>query len=137
MEINTEISKVFGQEMAKLFASQISEEEMMAAAREAWRQLNKHDYSYREQHKSELEKLIESCIIQNVMERVEKKLQEPESEEELEKEAISIVLEAKAKSREMIVQRLAEGYARAPFISHDLKSITNDISRIVFSAMNR
>ncbi|MBR4162539.1 MAG: hypothetical protein IKR11_03385 [Solobacterium sp.] len=96
-----------------------------------------NEYSYREQHKSELEKLIESCIIKNVMERVEKKLQEPESEEELEKEAISIVLEAKAKSREMIVQRLAEGYARAPFINHDLERISNDISKIVFSAMNR
>lgn len=33
MELNTEINKVFGKEMAKLFAASISEEEMMSAAK--------------------------------------------------------------------------------------------------------
>ena len=136
MEINTEISKVFGEEMAKLFASQISEEEMQKAAAEAWEKLRHHEWKYGSRQDSRFDNLIEAHIVRRLMEEVEKKLAEPEPAEEIEKEVISIVAEAKAKAREMIVERLAEGYARAPFINYDLQELSSNISRAVYSALN-
>ena len=39
MEINAEMNKVFRQEMAKLFAATINEEELMQKARQIWNNL--------------------------------------------------------------------------------------------------
>ena len=40
MEINAEMNKVFGQEMAKLFAATINEEELMHKAQQVWNNMN-------------------------------------------------------------------------------------------------
>ena len=40
MELNAEMNKIFGQEMAKLFAATISEEELQRKARDVWKNLN-------------------------------------------------------------------------------------------------
>ena len=46
MELNAEINKVFGQEMAKLFAAQIDEEQMKKEALNAWHQLREEKWNY-------------------------------------------------------------------------------------------
>ena len=44
MELNAEINKIFGQEMAKLFAAQISEDELLNKARQVWTDINNSSY---------------------------------------------------------------------------------------------
>ena len=46
MEINAEMNKVFGQEMAKLFAATINEEELKEKAQEVWHEMNYQERSY-------------------------------------------------------------------------------------------
>ena len=40
MEINTEINKIFGEEMGKLFAAKISDEELEQTAERVWKKMN-------------------------------------------------------------------------------------------------
>ena len=72
MELNTEINKVFGKEMAKLFAASISEEEMMSAAKKAWQELNHRESSYWNCNDSEVDKLIKSECLNRLKEAVYK-----------------------------------------------------------------
>lgn len=72
MELNTEINKVFGKEMAKLFAASISEEDMMSVAKEAWKELNHRESSYWNCKDSEVDKLIKGECLNRLKEAVQK-----------------------------------------------------------------
>lgn len=133
MELTAEITKVFGQEMAKLFADQISEEELKNTAQEAWKDLNYQDYRYGSYERSQIEKLIDEAIIRKVMGKVEEILNQPRSEEEIKKEAERIVNEAREKANQLLIDRMAEGIANSPFIDWNLKAPLNDIACAVMS----
>ena len=138
MEMTTEITKVFGNEMAKLFASTVSEEEMKKTASEVWEKLKKHECSgFGTRYESELEKLIKAAIIDKVMEKVDELLQRPRDKEALNREAANIVLEARKKANEMIIENLAEGMAKTPFIDYNLQQMAAHISHAINCAMNR
>lgn len=72
MELNTEINRVFGEEMAKVFSKSISKEEIMNAAKEAWKQLNYRESSYWNTKDSQIDKLIKSVCLDRLKEEVEK-----------------------------------------------------------------
>lgn len=72
MELNTEINKVFGKEMVKLFAASISEEDMMSVAKEAWKELNHRESSYWNCKDSEVDKLIKGECLNRLKEAVQK-----------------------------------------------------------------
>lgn len=72
MELNTEINRVFGEEMAKVFSKSISQEEIMNAAKEAWKQLNYRESSYWNTKDSQIDKLIKSVCLDRLKEEVEK-----------------------------------------------------------------
>lgn len=58
MELNAEMNKIFGQEMAKLFAATISEEELQRKAREVWKNLNLREDSWGGRREPEIERFI-------------------------------------------------------------------------------
>ena len=134
MELTAEITKVFGKEMAKLFADQISEEELTKTAQEAWRELNNHEYRYGDRQKSQLEKLINEKIIEKVLTKVEELLEVPQSKEVINREAERIVLEARKKASEMIIERMANGISETPFINWNIQELASKIS---YAIMNR
>lgn len=72
MELNTEINRVFGEEMAKVFSKSISQEEIMNAAKEAWKQLNYRESSYWSTKDSQIDKLVKSVCLDRLKEEVEK-----------------------------------------------------------------
>lgn len=72
MELNTEINRVFGEEMAKVFSRSIPEEEIMNAAKEAWKQLNYRESSYWSTKDSQIDKLVKSVCLDRLKEEVEK-----------------------------------------------------------------
>ena len=74
MELNTEINRVFGEEMAKVFSKSISQEEIMNAAKEAWKQLNYRESSYWNGgvKDSQIDKLIKSVCLERLKEELEK-----------------------------------------------------------------
>ncbi len=108
MEINTEINKVFGEEMAKLFAAQISEEELMSKAREVWKAINYKDTSYWSSNKqSELEKEISNEYLRRVHAAADAILESEEGQISIQTAAQELVKKIRAKAEEEIVSRAA------------------------------
>lgn len=108
MEINTEINKVFGEEMAKLFAAQISQEELEAKAREVWKTINYKDTSYWSSSKqSELEKEIRNEYLKRVRAATDAILESEEGQVSIQDAAQELVRKIRAKAEEEIVSRVA------------------------------
>ena len=108
MEFNAEINKVFGQEMAKLFAATVSQEEMEQQAQKVWRELNTSTSTWNRRSDSELEEYIKKEFLTALHEEVKKVLAEPDNKEELEKRAREMVAEARRIGEEAIIKSMAE-----------------------------
>ena len=115
MEISSEINKIFGEEMAKLFAAKISDEELMATAQKVWNNLLKVDnniYSVNARREPEIEKLIKEQILKRLYSKIEYILAEPVSEELLEKKAREMVESARRIGEEAIIKDMANNMVK-------------------------
>lgn len=74
MELTTEITKVFGEEMAKIFSNSLSEEELQKTAKEAWIKVNEHPWRYGEHQDSELDSALKGQIFKKIFELVNEEL---------------------------------------------------------------
>ena len=133
MEINTEMNKVFGQEMAKLFAATINEEELTQKAQEVWNKMNKSGWSYNSRTDSEIEKYIKNQILDRLYEKIKAIIKEPINEEVLEKKAREMVDKARRAGEEAIIRDMAHHMA-----DNVLSAYNRDdrIVREVLSEMN-
>lgn len=111
MEINAEMNKVFGQEMAKLFAATINEEELTQTAQEIWNKMNKSEWSYNSRTDSEIEKYIKDQILDRLYEKIKAIIKEPINEEALEKKAREMVDKARRAGEEAIIRDMAHHMA--------------------------
>ena len=111
MEINAEMNKVFGQEMAKLFAATINEEELIQKAQQVWNNMNKTEWSYNSRTDSAIEKYIKDQILNRLYEKIEAILKEPINEETLEKKAREMVDKARRAGEEAIIRDMAKHMA--------------------------
>ena len=125
MEINAEMNKVFGQEMAKLFAATINEEELMQKAQQIWINMNKSEWSYNSRTDSEIEKYIKDQILNRLYEKIEIILKEPINEKALEKKAREMVDKARRVGEEAIIRDMARHMA------DNVLSVYNRDERIV------
>lgn len=107
MEFNAEINKVFGQEMAKLFAATISQEEMEQQAQKVWRELNTSTSTWNRRSDSQLEEYIKNEFLTALHEEIKKVLAKPDNKEELEKRAREMVAEARRIGEEAIIKSMA------------------------------
>lgn len=133
MEINAEMNKVFGQEMAKLFAATINEEELTQKAQEVWNKMNKSEWSYNSRTDSEIEKYIKNQILDRLYEKIKAIIKEPINEEVLEKKAREMVDKARRAGEEAIIRDMAHHMA-----DNVLSAYNRDdrIVREVLSEMN-
>lgn len=124
MEINTEINKVFGQEMAKIFASTISDEEMMEQARSVWRKMTSDSSgSWNRRSDTELERYIKDEFLKDVHGKIKEILAEPRSAEELEKRAREMVDEARRIGEETIIKAMAEQMAKNTLYAYNVDDV--------------
>ena len=86
MELNTEINRVFGQEMAKLFAAEISDDELLKKARQVWADINNTGNSYWNKD-SDLTKLIKSQYSSRMKEEVNKVMETPAFKDQMQMDA--------------------------------------------------
>lgn len=107
MEFNTEINKVFGTEMAKLFAATISEEEMLKRAREVWNQMTHREYRYNEYRPSEVDQLIKNELRAHMVTEVGKLMETDAFKESVAKEAEEIVEEIREETHKKIVEEVS------------------------------
>lgn len=112
MNINTEINKVFGNEMAKLFAGAISEEQLKATAEKIWIDMNKSERdTWGKRRDSEIERRIKEKIMDRLYDKIKAILDEPVNEELLEKHAREMVAKAREAGEEIIIRDMAKNYA--------------------------
>ena len=130
MELNTEINRVFGEEMAKIFAATISEEEMAGKARTVWMDLNKSTNEWGRRGDTVLEKEIKRALLDRLHEKVYEILKEPENEEMFEAKAKEMVARARQIAEEGIVKQLAENIIGRTISTY------NDYSRLTMDIMN-
>lgn len=133
MEINTEMNKVFGQEMAKLFAATIDEKELTQKAQQIWTDMNKSEWSYNSKKDSEIEKYIKNQILDRLYEKIAIILKEPINEEILEKKAREMIDKARHAGEEAIVRDLAKHMANNAL---SVYGRDEDIIRTVLSELN-
>lgn len=132
MEINAEINKVFGAEMAKLFADRISDEELSAVAEKAWAELNKKEWTYGGGNKdSEIEKKNKQTILDRIYKKINSILEEPISEEVLEKKAREMVEAARKAGEEAIIRDMAQ------HMVNNVLSIYGRDEKIVYEVLNQ
>ena len=133
MEINAEMNKVFGQEMAKLFAATVDEKELKEKAQEVWREMNYQERSYyNSRTNSKIERYIEDQILNRLYEKIENILKEPINEELLEKKAREMVDTARRAGEEAIIRDMAKHMADnvLSVYSRDESIIQEILSRI-------
>ena len=109
MELNAEINKVFGQEMAKIFAAKIPEEELEKHARFSFNAMlqDKTDRWGHIEKEAELPKLIREVLIERTNEFIEKELEKPDNEALIRERAQRIVANAKKIAEEEITVKIA------------------------------
>jgi hypothetical protein len=130
MELNTEINKVFGEEMAKIFAATISEEEIKEKADKIWKDLNKSSDRWGSRSDTALEAEVKRVLLDSLHKRVYEILQEPENKEMFEAKAKEMVAKARQIAEEGIVKQLAENIIGRTISSY------NDYSALTTSIMN-
>ena len=130
MELNTEINKVFGQEMAKIFAATISEEEIKEKASNIWKDLNKSDNRWGSRSDSALEAEVKRVLLDKLHEKIKEIINEPVNEEEFNAKAREMVAKARQIAEEGIVKQLAENIIGRTISTY------NDYSRLTMDIMN-
>ena len=107
MEFNAEINKVFGTEMAKLFAATISEEDMLKLAKEVWNQMTHRAYRYCEYHPSEVDKLVKQVLRERMVEEVGKLMETEAFKQSVAKAAEEIVAEIQEETHKKVVEEVS------------------------------
>lgn len=111
MEINTEINRVFGQEMANLFASKLSEEEMLSVAQECWNSMTHHEYRYGDRQDSKIDDLVKGKIREAMAVKVGEITESEEFQSQAKRMAEEIVQDILVKTREKVVEEVSSRLA--------------------------
>ncbi len=105
MEINAEINKIFGQEMAKLFAEQISEEELRQEAIKSYNNLRNKNYSSFYSSDSEFDRYLKSAVLDRFKDEVNKYLETEEVQIDIQTEARKLVDEIRETAKKKIIEK--------------------------------
>lgn len=108
MEISAEINKIFGQEMAKLFAEQISEEELRQEAVKSYNNLRAKNYSSIYSSDSDFDKYLKGAILDRFKDEVNKYLESEEIRIDIQTEARKLVDEIRETAKKKIIEKASD-----------------------------
>lgn len=137
MEISANIEKVFGNELAKLYCEQISEEELKQTASRLYASVSKGAYVYGNYNKSKLEEAIDKVFVERLAEIVNELLSTPESKEKLRSEAEAIIEEARKVAHEKLVEKISNGFCNNALYSNDTQVISAAIQQAICRMRNQ
>lgn len=133
MEINTEINKVFGQEMAKLFCQTMDEKELKKTAYNIWVELNREPSWGYGSKDSELEKYIKTEFMREVLDKVKEILAEPQNMEKVEARAREMVAEARRVAEEAIIKSMATHMVENTLSAYNIQEkFTQDVMKTFY-----
>lgn len=108
MEINAEINKVFGQEMAKLFAEQITEEELRTEAIKSYNKLRARGSNYWANQDNEFDRYLQKAILERYKEEVNKYLETEQLRINIQEETRKLVDEIREEARRKIIENASD-----------------------------
>lgn len=132
MEMLADISKVFGQEMAKLYSESISEDEMRKKAWEIWSELNKSNYWER----SKFDREVETQILSRLRDAIQKILDSEEVTIDIESKAQEVIKAVRKRAEEKMIESASSTIA-AMFSNHDGFSLGHVITEIVEQSLRQ
>lgn len=135
MELNAEINKVFGQEMAKLFAAKFSEEEMERYANVAWKSLIDKGSGYWN-NESEIDKAVKRAMLDTMQEKIKEITETEAFQNNMSELAKTIVNEIIDKTHEKMVESVSDRLA-AMSTGYGGVGLTYLIEQTVMEMMNR
>ena len=104
-QVQEHFNKIFGQEMAKLFATQISEEELLKKARQVWADINNTGNSYWNKD-SDLVKEIKAQYSSRMKEEVNKIIETPAFKDQMQNDAKNFVDEMIKETRRKMIEEI-------------------------------
>lgn len=108
MEINTEINKIFGQEMAKLFADSIDETELKEKAKDAWKEINRTTDNWWNRRDSDIDNMIKNELLSRVKNEVNSILATEEVQIDIHNMAQEIINKVRKRTEEAIIERTSK-----------------------------
>lgn len=136
MEINAEINRVFGQEMAKLFASQISEEELVSTAKRIWREMNTDSSPSWNKQGSDIDRAVKAALKERVLEEVKAITETDKFREEAKERAEKIVQEIQEETHAKIVEEVSSRLAGMSVGGYGL-GLRGMIEQVIVETLNR
>lgn len=109
--VTTEVNRVFGQEMARLFAAQISEEEMTSKAKEIWADMNYNKYSYGNRQDSQIETFVKGKIKDLLAAKVAEIAESEEFRKNIERRAKEIVSDIVERTQLKVIDEVSSRLA--------------------------
>lgn len=126
MEINAEINKVFGQEMAKLFAEQITEEELRTEAIKSYNKLRQKNSYYLANQDSEFDIYLRKAILERYKEEVNKYLETKQLQIDIQEEARKFVDEIREVARRKIIENASDAILNI-YRGNDMARVLNGV----------
>ena len=126
MEINAEINKVFGQEMVKLFAEQITEEELRTEAIKSYNKLRAKGNNYWANQDSEFDIYLKKAILERYKEEVNKYLETEQLQIDILEEARKLVDEIREKARHKIIENASDAILNI-YRGNDMARVLNGV----------
>lgn len=136
MEINAEINRVFGQEMAKLFASQISEEELVSTAKRIWREMNTDSSPRWNKQGSDIDRAVKAALKERVLEEVKAITETDKFKEEAKERAEKIVQEIQEATHVKIVEEVSSRLAGMSVGGYGM-GLRGMIEQVIMETLNR
>jgi len=113
MEISTEINKIFGEEMARLFSSQITDEELMNEARRTYEKLRSRSTNYLNSYgDSEFEKILREQIAERYKKACSEYLESETIKEDIDVKAKELVDSIRSRAEEKIIEAASDAIKR-------------------------
>ena len=136
MEINVEINKVFGEEMAKLFAAQISKEEMLQTAKKVWADMQEAGGPSWNRTTSDAVKAIQGALKDELVEQVRALTATSEFQEECRALAEHMVQEIQDETHRKVVEEVSSRLAGMSVGGYGM-GLRGMIEQIIVETMNR
>ena len=135
MNISAKVDEVFGNQLATLFAAEISDEDLLATARKAYNELNAKGPYNRD---SRFEEILKDKLIKRYVQKIEEFLSLPAvEEEEVNERAKRIISAAHNKAEEILTNNLAEGMAKSATYNLDVAMLSSALNQNLYELQNR
>lgn len=134
MNISAKVDEVFGNQLATLFAAEISDEDLLATARKAYNELNAKGPYNRD---SRFEEILKDKLIKRYVQKIEEFLSLPAVEEEVNERAKRIISAAHEKAEEILTNNLAEGMAKSATYNLDIAMLSSALHQNLYELQNR